>query len=183
MGEQLAEQPGEHYSFRVSYNVPIMRRAIYAFIFHQLGGRALGIAGFLLAGLYAAYLIAFGVDPRFAGFVVGLIVAVLTAIAYIVIAYLARSIGTVKRMKVPEALFTATETDVTIASELATVTMPWPAFTQIYGCEDCWLLLLAPNQFFSLPTQGVPAEALAFIRVKIPKYRSIVGRRDQRAAN
>jgi hypothetical protein len=169
---------GEQFEFRVRYSEPVLRRAVYAFVFHALGGRLLLLALFAVGLAYAAYLVGFGKDGKFAGFVTGFVLCFAAVVILLVTAHLRYKLGTLKRMKLAESTFSLTEQGVSISADSGSTTLPWSAFKEIWGCRGCWLLLTARNAYLTLPTPDVPPGALDFIRSKIPKYRSIVGSAD-----
>ena len=74
-------------------------------------------------------------------------------------------------MQVPMARFTVDETQIAVASELGSATFPWPLILEVWEFPEIWLLLLSKNYFVTLPTDGVPASALEFIRAKVRSAR------------
>ena len=47
------------------------------------------------------------------------------------------------------------------------MTLPWTTFTELWRLERCWLLFLEPNNFVTLPIDGVPQDALDFIEQRV----------------
>jgi len=72
-----------------------------------------------------------------------------------------------------ESTFRLMDAAVTISADTGSMTVPWSAFKEVLGCKGCWLLRNASNRYVTLPTEGVPSEALQFVRSKIPIYKSI----------
>lgn len=56
-------------------------------------------AAFVLGSIYALYLMNFGKDSRFAGFVTGLVLCCLIFVIWLVISYRSRAIDTVRRRR------------------------------------------------------------------------------------
>lgn len=164
------------YTFRVRYNEAMLRAAVRAFVLHRLGGKTL-LLTFSAAGvLYCGYLIGFGKDRLFTAFVTVTFICLLLWIAFLWRAHLRNTLGKFRFVKTSESTFTLTADDLSVLADSGVaVTLPWSYFNEIWDCKDCWLLLLTPNDFMTLPTHGVSNEALKFIRSKIPKYSSIAG--------
>jgi hypothetical protein len=106
---------------------------------------------------------------------VGLLAATIVLIPCIVLAVYAahwhNTVGRIRRMQVPMARFTLDETQIAVASELGSATFPWPLIVEVWEFPEIWLLLLSKNYFVTLPTDGVPASALEFIRAKVRSAR------------
>jgi hypothetical protein len=96
--------------------------------------------------------------------------AVLLIPAVVLSAYAAhwfRTVGRIRQMEVPMARFKLSQTDLAMASELGSATIPWSSIVEIWEFPDLWLLLLSKSRFVTLPTDGVPAAALEFVRAKV----------------
>jgi hypothetical protein len=70
-------------------------------------------------------------------------------------------------MQVPMARCRLSDTELTIASELGSATIPWTLILEIWQFQRVWLLLISPSYFVTLPTDGIPAAALEFMRTKV----------------
>ena len=77
------------------------------------------------------------------------------------------TVGRIRRMQVPMSRFTLNDMELSVASELGTATIPWALIVEVWEFPELWLLLLSKSYFVTLPTDGVPASALAFIRGKV----------------
>jgi hypothetical protein len=164
------------YTFRVRYNEAMLRATVRAFVLHRVGGKTLLLTLSAAGVLYCGYLIGFGKDRLFAAFVTVTFICLPLWVAFLWRAHLGNTLGKFRLMTTPESTFTLTGDSLSVLiNNGAGATLPWSYFQEIWDCKDCWLLLLAPNDFITLPTRGVPDEALNFIRSKIPKYRSIAG--------
>lgn len=159
-----------------------MRRAVFAYVLHMLGGKALLIGAGLAGILYAGYLALYGQVRAFAGFISAFVAFFLVFIAWIWIAHLRHTLARSKRMKVTEAVSTLTGDSLTAASDYGSTTLLWSTFKEIWDCGDCWLLLVERNQFIILSIADAPDGALGVIRANIPKYVPISrGARDRPA--
>lgn len=65
------------------------------------------------------------------------------------------------------ATFRLTDIDLLIEADSGSVGIPWAKIVDVWPARGVWLLVLAPNQFVSLPLRGVPVEALDFLKSKI----------------
>lgn len=68
-----------------------------------------------------------------------------------------------------QAVVTLTDTDIKISSEAGASTLPWATFCEVWRFDDFWLLFLASNNFITIPTEGVPEEALELISKRLPQ--------------
>jgi hypothetical protein len=163
------------YTFRVRYDEAMLRAAVRAYVLHGLGGKALVLMLAVAGVLYCSYLIGFGRDRWFAGFVTVLFTCSLLFVAFVWLAHLRNTLHKFRHLTTPESTFTLTDDSLSVLIDNgAAATLPWAYFQEILVCKDCWLLLLAPNDFMTLPTRGVSDEALNLIRSRIPRYSSIV---------
>jgi len=164
------------YTFRVRYNEAMLRAAVRAFVLHRSGGKTPLLTVVAVGVLYCGYLIGFGKDRVFAAFVTVTFICLPLWVAFLWRAHLRSTLGRFRLMPTPESTFTVTGDALSVViDDGAGSTLPWSYFREIWDCGDCWLLLLAPNDFITLPTRGVPDAALNSIRSKIPKYASIAG--------
>ena len=163
----------ETHEFRVTYDERVLRRAATAFVLHIMGGGIFLGTAFVLGSIYALYLVNFGQDSRLAGFVTGLVLCGVIWIVWLVIAWRRYSISTLRQMKEKSSAFKLVDETITITADTGSVTLPWSTFREILACKGCWLLRNATNRYVTLPTAGVPVEALAFVRAKIKAYKPI----------
>jgi len=78
-----------------------------------------------------------------------------------------KTVWRIRRMQVPMSRVSLNEREMSVASELGIATVPWNLVIDIWEFPGLWLLLLSKNYFVTLPTDGVPAAALAFIRAQV----------------
>lgn len=81
-------------------------------------------------------------------------------------AHFANTVGRFRAMATPEARFTLDDDNLTVAAEGTSSAMPWSAIKEVWERPDAWMVFLAPNQFFLLPLDGAPPDALGFFRAK-----------------
>lgn len=99
-----------------------------------------------------------------------LVIAVVSLPLFLLVAYAMRwrkTVGHIRRMQVPMARVNLNEWEMSVASELGIATVPWSLVIDIWEFPGLWLLLLSKSYFVTLPTDGVPAAALAFIRAQV----------------
>ena len=163
------------YTFRVRYDEAMLKAAVRAYVLHRLGGKALVLTLAVAGVLYCGYLIGFGRDRVFAGLMTVLFACALLFVAFVWLAHRRNTLGKFRHATTPESTFTLTDDSLSVLlDDGAAATLPWAYFQEILACKDCWLLLLAPNDFMTLPTRGVSDEALNLIRSKIRRYSSVV---------
>ena len=68
-----------------------------------------------------------------------------------------------------QGVITLSDEGLTVETEAGGTTLPWTSFTELWRLESCWLLFLAPNNFITLPTDGVPDEALSQLDSHLPQ--------------
>ena len=159
----------ESHVFTVHYRDEDLRVAVRTYVLQAVFSRRQALTraaiGLLLGCV--AFLFVTGDRSWSFGLLVGLCLAlaVFTATAYVV--HLSGMRAKVGRMAQPQAKVTFAADSVTIEADSGATTLPWRAFRDIWDCGTCWLLMLAPNQFLTLPKRDVPAAALAFAQSKI----------------
>ena len=62
-----------------------------------------------------------------------------------------------------------TDESIAIETKAGAMSLPWTTFSELWKLEHCWLLFLVHNNFITLPTDGVAAEALETIEARLPK--------------
>ena len=160
---------GQAFEASVRYSEPVLRRAVRTFMMRRLmkGFGLLGLVALALLLTSEAALIAGGDRSWSVGLFGGVLLLVVVWIAAVWRAHLRNTIGALRRMRAPEARFTLHDTDLTIQSDRGSATMPWSTIEEVWELPRCWLFFTAPNQFFTLPTDGLSQEMLAFIRSKV----------------
>jgi len=162
------------HEFVARYSEEIGREAVRHFVARRLRewlGLKLCAVALLLTG-YLGWLVYTGNRSWW----VGLLAATIILIPCIVLAAYAvhwhNTVGRIRRMQVPMARFTLDDTQIAVASELGSATFPWPLILEVWEFPGLWLMLLSKNYFVTLPTDGVSASALQFIRAKVRSARA-----------
>jgi len=160
---------GQAFEASVRYSEPVLRRAVRIFMMRRLvkGFGPLGLLALALLLISEVALVAEGDRSWSVGLFGGVLLLVVVCVAAVWQAHLRNTIGALRRMRAPEARFTLHETDLTIQSDQGSATIPWSTIEEVWELPRCWLFFSAPNQFLTLPTDGLPQEMLAFIRSKV----------------
>ena len=161
------------HEFLARYSEDVGREAVRRF----LGRRVrewldfkLCAAALILTG-YLGWLIYIGDRSWWVGLLAATIILIPCIVLAVYAAHWHNTVGRIRRMQVPMARFTLDETQIAVASELGSATFPWPLIVEVWEFPEIWLLLLSKNYFVTLPTDGVPASALEFIRAKVRSAR------------
>ncbi|MHC4504361.1 MAG: YcxB family protein [Planctomycetota bacterium] len=149
----------------VEYTEAMIRRAVRRFWTRFLGWDYLAALFVGLAAFVALLLLGYaGWYTVVLGTVVALAVIV-GASAYFV--YLKRSMGILKQMESPQAVFRFDEDGVSTQSDLGSSTMRWRAVTKIWRFPEVWLLFFSKRVYVTLPSEGLSPELLQFIAAKV----------------
>jgi hypothetical protein len=161
---------GDAHTFAVRYDEAALKSAVWAFLFDRWGGfPTLAVFALVVAGLIG--FVAAGSDGWFAGFVSALLLVSLAAGALTWMLYWRRAVTKLRRLKTPVSTFTLSDDRIAVANDAGSMTLAWSAIREILDCGPCWLLVLDGQQFVTLPIQEIDAEALAFLRGKVAKFK------------
>jgi len=155
--------------FTIQYDDRVVRGAINTFVKRRVvdGMGWPGLLAFVVTTAALAYLLWQG-DRTW---VVGVIGAVLGfTVLLVVVLWQWRHLEMRRRLAaIPnrQGVVTASEDSITIATDAGAATLPWSSFSEFWKLERCWLLFLAPNNFVTLPTDGVPQDALNYIEERL----------------
>ncbi len=157
------------HSFTVSYDGGIVRDAVRAFVLRRCFREQprLWLAEALaLAAL--VWRLAHGHD----GWIETLLsVAVLVPVLIVALVWTAQTrhlLGRLHRMRAPEARFVLDQRGVFVASDLGETLIPWDRITEVWRRPESRMIFFGPSQFITLPTRGVPEEALGYLRRNLP---------------
>jgi YcxB-like protein len=153
----------------VRYSEGIAREAVQRFIVRRLRELfdlkvcvvAVGTIGYL------CWLVWNGDRSWWVGAIAAVLVLIPVGLAAVYAAHWRDTVGRIRQMQVPMARFTLNDAELSMASELGSATIPWPLIVEIWEFPGLWLLLLSKSYFVTLPTDGVPAPALQFMRDKV----------------
>lgn len=157
-----------HYEFSVEYSETMVRNAVRMFLWQRLKRMWKLWVGMLLLAAGTVTLFLMGDRSWFLGLFGATLGFSILMLFFLYRAHLNNSVGRLREMQMPRAEFRLQDESLTITSGLGAATFPWSGIQEILEGSNFWVLCTAPNQFFTLPTLGVPAEALAFIRSRIP---------------
>ena len=156
------------YVVELRYTEPVLRRAVRVFVSRRVlrRGWLWVAAGLLLTSLVLDWL----TGPSFAaGWALASLVFLVALVAAVWRAHYTNTVGRYRAMDPPTARFTFDAAAMTVASSLGESTLPWSSFTAVWDIDGAWMLFLAPNQFMTLPTTDLCAEAQAFLRTRLPQ--------------
>jgi hypothetical protein len=158
----------------VRYSEEIAREAVRRFLARRL--RELFDVKFRIAAVAAigtlCWLLWTGNRSWLVGAVATLLVLVPVALLAVYAAHWRNTVVRIRQMQVPMARCMLSDTELTIASELGSATIPWTLILEIWQFQRVWLLLISPSYFVTLPTDGIPAAALEFMRTKVTRRNS-----------
>ncbi len=156
--------------FTIRYDEEILRHAVNTFMKRRLGEGLgwLGLVAVAMVCVSMAVLLWLG-DRSWAVGAIGITLLVFV-IVIVAIWIWRRQEMRAKLAAIPNrsGVVMVNDDTLSIALHSATTTMPWSSITEVWKLKDCWLLFLAPNNFVTLPTAGVPAEALEFMANHLP---------------
>lgn len=160
---------GEQYTFTVRYDEAMVLAGVNLFLRRTV--RRQGGVLFLLLIAVGALVLVWSLlqgNRTWIEGIIGISLAVLL-LATIVLrrSWRAQAVERLRRMGTPEATFTLTDDTISVVSGMGSSSTPWRLIVDVWETPSFWLLFQAPNQFFTLPTEGVPPEALAFIRQRV----------------
>ncbi|WP_170921238.1 YcxB family protein [Enhydrobacter aerosaccus] len=108
-------------------------------------------------------------DPVWISFVeIAVIMLVPLCLLIVWRAHFTNTVGKFRSMTRPVGEFVFGDQDVTIRSELGSMTLPWARFTDVWQTPEFWMIFLGQDQFVTLPVMDIPEETLAFLRSRLP---------------
>lgn len=155
--------------FDIVYDDDVQRHAVSTFVRHRLvrGFGCLGIMVILLLVGIAGYRLWLGDTTWLTGALVTFLL--LLAIFFSTIWLMHRRLMRQKLHAIPSRRGRVRLDDaaITITTESATVSLSWDGFTEWWRLPRCWLLFVAPNNFVTLPLDGVGEEAKAAVAARL----------------
>lgn len=164
------------YQFDVRYSESQLRsavRTLYRYILRQQIDWKL----FVALGLIVLALWLHGTRPGLQWYEWMLAGVAAFACAFLILLYrahLRQSLERLRAMKEPVARFCVTEDSLTVTSDLGSSTMPWTTFTAALDAPGSLLLVVGRTAMITVPTAGVDAAALEFIRAKVNRPQGAV---------
>lgn len=158
---------GPPFHARVRYTEPMVRRAARTLLKRRLRRRSwrYGVAlGLLPVSLWLLW----DEDvPYLVAGVAGLLAAVLLLAVVLWRAHFVDIVQHFRKLDPPAADVTLDDGAITVRSNLGSATLPWARFTGAWELPDCWMLLLGPGQFITVPRGELSAEAEAFLTARV----------------
>lgn len=152
----------------VRYSETLARQAVRAFYGRTLRQRFgwSGAVAFIVTLAALVFLVLGGDRSWIVGAVGMCLVFVVLVLLAGYIAHRRNTVGYFRRMADPRARLVFGETDLSIASELGSATLAWDSVREVWVFPRFWLFLLSRSSFFTLPTEGISDDVLAFVRSK-----------------
>jgi Na+/melibiose symporter-like transporter len=157
----------------LEYSEPLLRRAAFAY-WRRFVGSAYGVAVFVVAACFVA-LLRNGDRSWVVGVLGTCLVLALGFGTAVFVTHWRRSLGRFRRMTSRTASLLATETQLSLSSELGTSTLPWSGITQIWRYSEFWLLVLSQRQVVTLPLANLSGDVRAFIATHVQAAGGRVG--------
>ncbi len=149
----------------LTYNEPLLRRAVLAF-----WRRTIGVAFPLVTAVLAASLIYYllqGNSSWFTGVLATVLFFSIICMPTLYFVHYRNVLTKFRNMGAPQASFLAEETSFTVASDLGSSTLKWSAIVEVWCFDEFWLLLFSKAQFMTLPLSSLSPEMKAFILQQI----------------
>lgn len=155
-------------TYRVTYTEAIARDAVRSYVRRRFLSeqKGLWLVAFLML-LFFAYLLRAGDRSWLLG-VVG--AAVLLPVLFVLAgwrAHHANTVGKFRSMPSPVAEIAFREDGLAVTSAIGSGFLPWSSLTEIWERPGYWMIFSGPAQFNTLPTAGIPAENLQWLRSRI----------------
>ena len=157
--------------FTVHYDDRVVRDAVNTFVKLRLleGIGQLGLFALVLTTAGFVYLLWQGDRSWLVG-VIGTVLVMILGIFILLWQWRHREMRR-KLAAIPgrKGVITIGDEGLSVDTEAGGTTLPWASFTELWRLERCWLLFLAPNNFITVPTDGVPDAALAHLDAHLPQ--------------
>lgn len=153
------------YSTQVTYDRPLVRRALNRFMVNRMGWTLIvAIPGtfLFLAVLFLMKIWSFWLSLGLAALVI-----VVVVITYIYFLRLRTSEGFFDKVQDPTVTFTFGPDGVRTDSQLGSSELKWAAFDELLKFPDVWLLIYTRSAYITLPTNALTLECQAFIEEKL----------------
>jgi hypothetical protein len=150
---------------QLTYDIPLLRRAVFAYWRRSIGLVLPAAFAFLVADL--VFLLASGDTSWIVGvfatviFLTGVFFAALYVIHY------RNALQKLRDMGAPHARFRADEPTFTVESKIGHSTFRWSSIREVWRFPTFWLLLFSKAQFMTLPLSCVSTEMQVFILRRI----------------
>ena len=158
-----------NYSVNVSYDRPLVRRALNLFMLERMGWTLVG--GLPIVSLLLLLLYLLGIWDMWLSIVSITLATAIGGIAYIYFLRLKTSEGFFEKVKDTTVKFIFSSDGVKTVSEMGSSELKWAVFDELLRFPDIWLLIYARSGYLTLPSSALTAECKAFIekRMSFPK--------------
>ena len=153
------------YAIEVSYDRPLIRRALNRFMVRRLGW----LTFVLIFGL-AALLIVEMASGSWSVWFTALLTLWVVAVGLLIVVYIARiraSEGFFQKSGNCRVRFVFSDDGVRTNSDVGTSDLKWKVFDEVLKFPEVWLLVYARSGYMTIPTTQLSDEAKAFIENKI----------------
>ena len=159
----------ERFAFTVHYDAAVMNSVAGVFLWYSLFRHRGWLTWAAIAVLVAivAYSAASGDRSWAAGLMAGFALALGFLMALVWWLHHSGIKRKLRAMARPHATIRLADEGLTFEADTGAATVPWRQFKDIWPGKGAWLLVLASNQFVTLPLHGVPEAALAFVKSKV----------------
>lgn len=157
------------YKVTVHYSERMLKMAVRTFVWRRLKQELdwkLMLALAVVSGTFSATLW-YGDRSWVVGLLGMLLLFVFLMPLLVYRAHMKNTLGRFRAMRNPQATYIFCEPDFFVESDSGLSRLPWSAIIGLWKLPDCWLLLLAHNQFITLPTAHIAKEILEYVRSKI----------------
>lgn len=148
-----------------SYSRELVKFAVWKF-----WTRSIGLGGFVVfAAFCITFIVLFLLGDRswLLGFLGAMIVFCLAIGGGSYFVYLKRSMEKFNRMEMPTAKFYFTDEGIAAESDIGKSEIPWKMIEKIWEYPSVWLVFIAKQGYFILPTANLDEELKQFIRKKV----------------
>lgn len=165
----MSEIPKAPRVYELIYTEAMVQDAVRTYVMRRLVREQKGL---WLAAVFMFLLGVFMLLRGMLGWMVGVVfMAALLPFFFVAVGWIAHyrnSVGRLRRMPSPTARVTFQEDGLAIESGWGRGHIAWPALTEIWEQPGYWMLFMGPNQFNTLPLQGIDDAGLQWLRGKVP---------------
>jgi len=161
----------DRFMFEIKYEEAVLKSAVRQYMFRAIILEhpwviAIGFSGAIF------WAIATIVDRDFTfvtGLFLGVMLAELAFLGFIGWSHWRGMREKLRTMTNPQAAVHLGDDDIAIEADTGSTRVKWTTIKDVWRLKKVWLLMLARNQFITLPLVGVPGDALAFITAKVAR--------------
>jgi hypothetical protein len=147
------EEASREFQLTLTYTPALVRRAAFAFVRRGMG--KLALLGLAILFINAAPL-SFSLRYRWLGgmwFGAATVLLILIVLVYFM--HYRRGMARLRRMKMPHSTILLIAATFMLTADSGSWSVPWRTFTELWQFREFWLLLTSPNQYITLPMEGL----------------------------